>query len=187
MHTYGNVDMDEDKIKDTVEIDQIYRFMTAYPFDLVKDGFLILYRERLQLKKEQTERQLERIRSLGWEELEEGREIPSEYEWNKLGSKIFIRSPAATRAANQLMAQEFELRKQSKADQKAAVKKKTDLSMQQTDKICITCGGTLAYEPICAGCRLGRLGFKGRYVCMEDMDHEFYVLKDGIILPNQGD
>ena len=172
---------------DTITIDQIYRFMTAYPFDLVKDGFLLLHRERLQLQKERTERQLEKIRSLGWVEIECGSEIPDGYEWNKLGEKTFVRSPAATRAAHQLMAQEFEARKQLKVDQKITTKKKTDLSMKATDKICITCGGTLAYEPICAGCRLGRLGFKGRYVCMEDMDHEFYVLRDGIILPNQGD
>lgn len=64
-------------------------------------------------------------------------------------------------------------------------KSKTDLSMKPTDKRCPVCGEDMAWEPICPGCTLGRMGFRGRYVCMDDFDHTFYVTKPGLELPNQ--
>ena len=57
--------------------------------------------------------------------------------------------------------------------------------MKPTDRVCPLCGEVMAWEPICPGCALGRMGFAGRYVCMDDFAHEFYVLRDGIELPNR--
>ena len=62
---------------------------------------------------------------------------------------------------------------------------KTDLAPQRTDKHCPLCGEEMIYEPICCGGALGRLGFAGRYICMDDMTHEFYVTKPGVELPNK--
>lgn len=182
-------------------IDQIYRFLTAFHPDKVKKALVIWNRERLGVKKEFVENTKLILKRGRWEEFTGTQEeIPKGYEWTKLGHKLFVRTPGAR---NQVQIEIEELIEDRKLSQQRAQelrdemtaakadrdkeKKKTDLSMKMTDKICITCGGQMAYEPICPGCKLGRHGFKGRYVCTEDMDHEFYVLRDGIILPNQGD
>lgn len=169
------------------QVDQIYRFMTAYPFEEIKEAFIILNRDKLQVKQEYVKTALETFAQEGWEQFEGGREeIPEGCEWSALGSKIFIRTPERFKEIleQKRVAYMKEVESQPPPDPS---KPKTDLSMKPTDKVCITCGGVLAWEPICPGCKLGKSGFVGRYVCMEDMDHEFYVLREGLVLPNQGD
>lgn len=188
------------KEKDTAEqAEYLYRVLKNHPFAAVKRVFIQLQREYLGIKQEQVQLFKEHAKTIGWEEFDGSPEdVPKGYDWGKIGHIIYIRTPQA-RQKEMEEVKEYHERLQEYKDKaqtalkKAAVgepaqeKRKTDLSMKMTDKICITCGGQMAYEPICPGCKLGRHGFKGRYVCTEDMDHEFYVLRDGIILPNQGD
>lgn len=161
-------------------IDQIYRFLTAYDFKEVKEAFKLLNREKLSIKLEYLKRRKKELSENGWEEFH-GEEIPVDHEWFKIGERIFIRS--------------FEKRDRILIDQiqdqsltHESVNQgspKTDLSMNPTDKVCPLCGEVMAWEPICPGCKLGRQGFKGRYVCMADFDHTYYMLREGLDLPNR--
>lgn len=188
----GGVFMDADM--ETVDV--IYRFLTAYKEESVRNAVRLWSLERTGAKKDFFNQQKELMKRGRWEEFPGTiNEIPSGHEWTQLGRKIFIRSISNKNQAEiDILDRIHEL--EDKANESFATenkshgtkgKPKSDLSMQQTDKLCIHCGGAMVYEPICSGCRLGRIGFRGRFVCMEDMDHEFYVLREGIILPNQGD
>lgn len=161
-------------------IDQIYRFLSAYNFEEVREAFKLLNREKLSIRLEYIERRKKELSENGWEEFH-GDEVPANHEWFKAGERTFIRSfekrdqifkdniqdqPVAHESANQTST-------------------KTDLSMKPTDKICPLCGEVMAWEPICPGCKLGKQGFKGRYVCMAEWDHTFYMTRDGVDLPNR--
>lgn len=189
-----------EKVEDKVNIehvDIIYRFLTAYDFSDVRVALLLYNRERQGIKQEFIQNQKDLLSRGRWEKFDGAMEdIPKGYEWTLLNRTIYIRTPTNRNQVEIEVQEKIDNRKEEQVDveqilrdeiQTATQRPKTDLSMKPTDRICITCGGVMAYEPICPGCRLGKLGFKGRYVCMEDMDHEFYVLREGIVLPNQGE
>lgn len=156
-------------------LNQLYHFLSSYPIEEVKSAYRLVFMEKKNIERQKLEALKGSLLGSGWKPFNgTSDQIPDGFQWFGVGDKILIRSfedipPPEPRS--------------TKDEQKP----KADLSMQETDRICPTCSGTLAYEPICGGCRLGRIGFQGRYVCMEDMDHEFYILREGIILPNQGD
>lgn len=158
-------------------LNQLYHFMSAYPLDELKAAYTLLFLEKKNMKAEIRESVKAELLGTGWTKFDGTYDqVPKNYQWFVVGDSVFVRKITDTLPDEVVVGLS-----------KNKVKPKTDLSMKPTDKICITCGGTLAFEPICPGCKLGRQGFTGRYVCMEDMDHEFYILKEGVILPNQGD
>jgi hypothetical protein len=165
---------------------ELLTIFNAYGYERVKKCFLGLHKDFISRRKKYNDEARAAEEAIlaeedGWIEFDPSIDPrkPGE-EWRVLDNRYFKRKFEQTRyhggSNDSGISEAVDI-----------AKPKADLSMQPTDKICIECGGTLAYEPICPGCRLGRLGFKGRFVCMEDMDHEFYVLREGIILPNQGD
>lgn len=156
-------------------LNQLYHFLSSYPIEEVKAAYRLVFMEKKKIEMDKLKALKNSLLGSGWRQFDgTPDQIPEGFQWFGVGDKILIRA--------------FEDIPVPEPQKTNGVKQqKTDLSMQETDRICPTCGGTLAYEPICGGCRLGRIGFQGRYVCMEDMDHEFYILREGIILPNQGD
>ena len=157
---------------------QLYYYMSAFPYEEVKEAFLQRNREYLQVKLDQVRAARERAANDGWTELDADKTIPDDHEWFTVNSKTFIRSHQVALA--------FYARHKAEnvAVEKTAAKKE-DLSMECTDKRCPVCGEVMAWEPICPGCALGKIGFRGRYVCMDDFDHTFYVTKPGMELPNR--
>ena len=161
------------------DIDTILIFLSSYPEALVKTA----------LKRRNAHLRGERI-AAGWQIYTGAGEPPAEAgDRMKIGSFWYVRerpvtperpvpvtrrSPAATGAA------EGQAQPATRNPQP-----KSDLSMKPTDRKCPTCGEVMAWEPICPGCALGRMGFRGRYVCMDDFDHTFYVTKPGMELPNK--
>lgn len=152
------------------EIDTIITFLTAYPRDQV----------RAAIRGWRAYRRGERV-AAGWR-IYPGQGTPPAEAGDRMqiGSLWYTRERPSPASAPQNRA----------TPSVAAVadggeRPKTDLSMKPTDKHCPICGETLAWEPICPGCALGRLGFAGRYVCMDDFDHTFYVTKPGVELPNR--
>lgn len=173
-------------------IDQIYRFLTAYPFDQSKEAFILLNRERLKVKVDLVSSTKERFESLGWKELAESIvDIPEGHEWTKINDKIYVRESSAilnevqARTSKRTAEREDAAAIASGPSGKKRTGTRTDLSMKPTDKVCPLCGEVMAWEPICPGCKLGRQGFKGRYVCMAEWDHTFYMTRDGVDLPNR--
>ena len=161
------------------QIDTILTFLSAHPVDQVRAA-LKCYNAHLRG---------ERIAG-GWRIYAGAGEPPGEAgDRMRVGSLWYVRErpPATERAVPTV------IRSPSASDAAAGhpqratrnAQPKTDLSMKPTDRKCPTCGEVMAWEPICPGCALGRLGFAGRYVCMDDMSHEFYVTKPGVELPNR--
>lgn len=165
---------------DVAATDHIYRFMTAYSFKDVKAAFVLLNRERLQVKTNIVEAVKQQLKASGWEEFDGAAEdVPKGMEWHQIADKVYVRAPVLKEPAE---ASAIDLGVRKKAE---SSRKKTDLSMKPTDKVCPLCGEVMAWEPICGGCKLGRQGFKGRYVCMNEWDHMFYMTRDGVDLPNR--
>ena len=158
---------------------QLYYYLTAFPYEEVKEAFIQLNREYLNIKLSQVALARELATRDGWTELDAGNKtIPDDHEWFTVNGKTFIRSHQGAKA----------FYAHHKAENVAVEKnaaKKEDLSMECTDKRCPVCGEVMAWEPICPGCALGKMGFRGRYVCMDDFDHTFYVTKLGLELPNR--
>jgi hypothetical protein len=160
--------------------DQIYRFMTAYPFEAVKAAFVLLNRERLQVKTDIVEAVKQQLKASGWEEYDGAPgDVPPGMEWHQIADKVYVRTPVL-KAPPEASAVDLGMRKKAESS-----RKKTDLSMKPTDKVCPLCGEVMAWEPICPGCKLGRQGFRGRYVCMAEWDHTFYMTREGVDLPNR--
>lgn len=160
----------------------IERFLSGYDFEEAKAAFLILSRVSAGRKLDLVARQKAQMAEDGWLRFDGGpADVPKGHDYTVFHGVTYIRTPEASMRLAQ------EAAKTMTETPTKQEKKKADLSMRETDKLCLTCGNAMVYEPICGGCRLGRIGFAGRYVCTDDMDHEFYVLREGIILPNQGD
>lgn len=170
---------------DQLHINDIAGFLDAYTVDEVKEAFKVfaakIRGDHVAWKKRMG------ADELIWRQLDDGIQTQEKMiyiqdnglDWRIIKDKLMVREPIRT----PLPTDDIQNDNVSEGNPKP----KTDLSMQQTDKTCMYCGGALAWEPICPGCRLGKLGFRGRFVCMEDMDHEFYVLREGVVLPNQDD
>lgn len=180
---------------------ELKTILRAYGYEKSKEAFVELHKEFVEnLRSFKNEKAAKESLVLsgqnGWFEWEykdrgEGFQMPEDHEWFVLNNKLFARKTAVRKPVGGVVSSESNgitdtERVLASEILEARKRPKTDLSMKPTDRVCITCQGTLAYEPICPGCRLGKLGFKGRYVCMDDMDHEFYVLREGVVLPNQG-
>lgn len=161
------------------QIETILTFLSAHPRDQVMSA----------LKRYNTHLRGERI-AAGWRIFAGTGEPPSEAgDRMKIGEHWYTRErpaaparpmPAAIGSPTVNGAAEGQAQAETRNPQP-----KSDLSMKATDRKCPTCGDVMAWEPICPGCALGRLGFAGRYVCMDDMTHEFYVTKPGVELSNQ--
>lgn len=151
------------------EVDTIVTFLSAYPGDRVRAALRswIAYRRGERL-------------DAGWKIYTGAGDPPAE-----AGDKMQIGSLWYTRERPPARLQARQAPKAATPNEGTNGGKKTDLSMKPTDRKCPTCGEVMAWEPICPGCALGRLGFAGRYVCMDDMTHEFYVTKPGVELSNQ--
>jgi len=151
---------------DERQLDSINSYLDAYPADLVRQA----------LRRRQRHARGERIAG-GWRIWTGPGEIPPKpLEWRKINGVVQYRDPPPA---------EHRFQAPPAAKPRSQDRPKTDLSMKPTDKTCPLCGEVMAWEPICPGCALGRMGFAGRYVCMDDFAHEFYVLRDGIELPNR--
>lgn len=161
------------------QIDTILTFLSAHPRDQVMSA----------LKRYNTHLRGERI-AAGWRIFAGTGEPPAEAgDRMKIGSLWYVRErlvapgrpvPVASRSPSANGTAEGQAQPATRNAQP-----KTDLSMKPTDRKCPTCGEVMAWEPICPGCALGRLGFAGRYVCMDDMNHEFYVTRQGVSIPNR--
>ena len=168
---------------------ELKTILLAYGYEKAKEAFIEMHKEFIEnrrlFKTESAAREAIILSGQdGWSEWKnkdygDNAPKPEGHEWFVLDGKLYTRPIPGFRGKGQIIIETSE--------DVVTEKQKTDLSMQQTDKACIYCGGALAWEPICPGCRLGKLGFRGRFVCMDDMDHEFYVLREGVVLPNQGD
>lgn len=151
---------------DERQLDSINSYLDAYPADLVRQA----------LRRRQRHARGERIAG-GWRIWTgPGETPPKPFEWRKINGVVQYRDPPPA---------EHRFQAPPAAKPRSQDRPKTDLSMKPTDKTCPLCGEVMAWEPICPGCALGRMGFAGRYVCMDDFAHEFYVLRDGIELPNR--
>lgn len=150
------------------EIDTILTFLSAYPRDQVKAA----------LKRRNAHHRGERIEA-GWQIYTGEGKPPAE-----AGDRMKVKSLWYTRE-RRASPEVRHMPKAATANEGTNGGKKSDLSMKPTDRKCPICGEVLAWEPICAGCALGKMGFRGRYVCMDDMSHEFYVTKPGVELPNR--
>lgn len=153
----------------------------AYGYREVKDCFRQFHREfiagyRKWKNEAEAEKALIETESGGWvrHDVNDG-PPPENHEWMEINGQLYIRP--------------FEAANHAPTSQEQAnlaePLPKTDLSMKPTDKVCPLCGEVMAWEPICPGCKLGRQGFKGRYVCMADFDHTYYMLREGLDLPNR--
>lgn len=167
------------------QIDTILIILSAYPRDLVNAA----------LKRRNAHQRGERI-AAGWKIFTGDGEPPAEAgDRMRIGSLWYTRTrpPAPERpmpAAPSVATSERASANPQPATRNAEPATRnsqpaTDLSMKPTDKRCPVCGEVLAWEPICPGCALGKMGFRGRYVCMDDFDHTFYVTKPGMELPNR--
>lgn len=150
--------------KESREVDTILTFLSAYLPTVVKAA----------LKKRNAHLRGERIKD-GWT-IYTGEWPPASGQWMKLGNVTYTRGMP--------IPPEYSAAPVSAASRSTGNGTKTDLSMKPTDCKCPACGEVMAWEPICPGCALGKMGFSGRYVCMDDMTHEFYVTKPGVELPN---
>lgn len=156
------------------EIDTILTILSAYPSDLVKTA----------LKRRNAHLRGERI-AAGWKVYTGIGEPPDEAgDRMQLGGLWYVRPRLVPPGPPQPSAADKAVAASDRAAAAGGRQSKSDLSMKPTDKICPLCGEVMAWEPICPGCALGRMGFKGRYVCMDDFDHTFYVTKPGLELPN---
>lgn len=153
-------------------VSQIKNFLSAYSFNDVKQALKMLAREKSGIKNEWLDAMRTQIESEGWMVSPENEKPTNGVEWMEIDDVIYIRPITETRQPT--------TSKQSQNN-----KKKTDLSMKPTDKKCPICNEFMAWEPICPGCKLGRQGFKGRYVCMNEWDHTFYMTREGVDLPNR--
>lgn len=153
------------------QIDTILTFLSAHPRDQVMSA----------LKRYNTHLRGERI-AAGWRIFAGTGEPPAEAgDRMKIGSLWYVRERPVTPERPTPGVKRFTPVNGTVGH---AQPPKTDLSMKPTDRKCPTCGEVMAWEPICPGCALGKMGFRGRYVCMDDMSHEFYVTKPGLELPN---
>jgi len=164
----------DDERQDERQIDTILTVLSAYPREVVKAA----------LKRRNDHQRGERI-AAGWRIFRGSGEPPAEAGDRMRGGSLWYTRerpatpPIATTGGTRSVAAG------SANESGSGATRKTDLSMKPTDRKCPTCGEVMAWEPICPGCALGRLGFAGRYVCMDDMSHEFYVTKPGVELPNR--
>lgn len=154
---------------DDRRIDTILTFLSAHPASVVKEA---LDRRNAHLRGE-------RIAG-GWQIYRGSGEPPAE-----AGDRMKVNTLWYTRERPTAPPEARQAPKVATSNGGTNGGKKTDLSMKPTDRKCPTCGEVMAWEPICPGCALGRLGFAGRYVCMDDMNHEFYVTRQGVSIPNR--
>ena len=167
------------------QIDTILTILSAYPRDQVKSA----------LKSRNAHQRGERI-AAGWQIYTGEGEPPAESgDRMRIGSLWYTRERPATPErpmpgdirtdATNGTTRNPQLATRNAEPATRNSQPATDLSMKPTDKRCSVCGEVMAWEPICPGCTLGRMGFRGRYVCMDDFDHTFYVTKPGVELPNR--
>jgi len=164
------------------QIRQVYMFLTAYNSSVVENA-IELWNENRKKERQQQLKHTEDLLAAGyWKQFPGSmNEIPKDHEWTMINEKIFIRSYEDRDFVFSKIYEENE-----KIKHTGVQISKQDLSMKKTDKQCPLCGEMMVWEPVCGGCKLGKIGFGGRYVCMDDMTHEFYVLRQGVeSLPNR--
>jgi len=150
------------------EIDTIRTFLSAYHQRVVREA---LRRRNDHLRGERL--------AEGWRiHTGEGEPSPDLGDRMRIGQIWYTRRCQVRQAANVA-------RPSQPANANEKPKAKADLTPRRTDKHCLECGEEMIFEPICGGCALGKMGFQGRYVCMDDMTHEFYVTKPGVELANR--
>lgn len=167
------------------ELDVIF---SAYEYKALRKAFIRAHKQyratMLNLASKTTKMEDDRLSDWTLYKHDDGIPPPENHEWMELNGSMFIRPIKNAPEPPAVIAQESTIHNDGKRKD-ARLDKKTDLSMKPTDKKCPLCGEVMAWEPICPGCKLGRQGFKGRYVCMADFDHTYYMLQEGLDLPNR--
>ncbi len=147
--------MSEDRIS------LIFNHLSAYDWDDVKEAFKRLNQDHVRQVTEHRNNAIARMKESGWSEHVGA--IPKGYEWQQIGSKIFIRDRAAavndpTRVTVQ----------QNTEARKRPARKRADTSVKRVQELkCPSCGGEMFKEGICPGCDEGRRGLKVRLLCGE--------------------
>lgn len=99
--------------------------------------------------------------------------IPKGYDWQRHGEDIWIKpSQPVVLPEGECKDKEAIL---AKAAAQQAAQPKQDLTPVVSDLKCPICGEGTVKEPICKGCKEGHAGFTFRHICMDNMDHIFYV------------
>lgn len=148
--------------EDNSTVSKILVFLSAYGFKEVKAAVKILSKNGAMDRSERKRAAYESLAAMGWVENTAG-VVPSGFEWQKIGHRIFIRDPSKAKDDRSRVTVHG-----SKAGTRHREHKKTDTSVKPvSDLKCPSCNGGLFKEGICPGCEEGRRGFKVRLLCGE--------------------
>ena len=147
-------------IANEATVANVLHFLSAYSWSDVKEAFKRLNRDMVRASAEQRAQALNRLRELGWSE--HAGAVPSGFEWQKIGHRVFVRDPSIP------VDDPSRVTVQGEVVTRRSSRRKTDTSVKPvSDLKCPQCGGEMFKEPICPGCEEGRRGLKIRLLCGE--------------------
>lgn len=141
-------------------ISLIFHYLSSYEWDDVKEAFKQLNQDRVKESTEHKRNAIARMQEAGWSE--HAGVVPKGFEWQQIGSKVYIRdSASAAKDPTRVTVQQY-------PRQRSVARERTDTSVKRVaDLKCPKCGGEMFKEGICPGCDDGRKGFKVRLLCGE--------------------
>jgi len=145
-------------------IKTIITYLSAHQPAEVKEAVKIWARMNVSMRLERKEG----MAGNPWRPLAAGEDVPPDHDYMTINGQVMVRLSAAAQQSQQQQAVGRVARPRLSAP-------RADTTPAMTDKKCPACGEPMVYEPICPGCKLGRQGFAGRYICTDNTDHDFYV------------